>query len=231
MKSKCKYTIFLILFALILNCTGSGKSDDGTTAALLLLSDGKSEATTSTSISSGAIGSVTTTISSGIYTTSVNATSSTEWVYVSLKNGGNKVTSSDTWDLKIQRMNVGTYSGTSVTGGGNGGACTTGSTDFNATWIGTECNRSVDEQLISSGGGGAASFNASVNPVLASPLDSTTKPANSPWYNYSAEHVLTTRNFVYVVIGSDNTKYILKFLDYYSSAGTSGNPKFAWKKI
>lgn len=228
---KSKYIIYSLFFILLLNCAGKGKSDDGAAAALLLLSDGKSAAGTSSSISSGAIGSITTIVSSGVYTTSVNATSSTEWVYVSLKNGGAKVTSFDTWDLKFQRMNVGTYSGTSVTGGGNGGACTTGSTDFTAAWAGTECTRSVDEQLISSGGGGAASFNASVNPVLASPLDSTTKPANSPWYNYSSEHVLTTRNFVYIVTGSDNTKYILKFLDYYSSAGTSGNPKFTWKKI
>ncbi len=229
---KLKYLIVTFLLAQLFNCNGSGKSDDGNAAALLLLSDsGSKPVSSSASVSSGAVGSATTTVSSGVYTTSVNATSSIEWVYVSLKNGGAKVTSSDTWDLKFQRMNVGTYSGTSVTGGGNGGACTTGSTDFNATWTGTECTRSVDEQLISSGGGGAASFNASVNPILASPLDSTTKPANSPWYNYSSEHVLTTRNFAYIVIGSDNTKYILKFLDYYSSAGTSGNPKFTWKKI
>jgi len=211
------------------NCSGQEKADDGKAAALLLLLDKSNSPNTGTNTNTSA--SVTTTTNGSIFTTVVNATSNTEWTYVSLKSGGTKVSSSENWDLKFQRMNIGTYSGTSVSGGGNGGACTNGSTDFTASFTGTECSRSIDEQLISSGGGGAAPFNSSVNPLLSSPLDSNNKPSNSPWYNYSTEHILTTRGFIYIITGSDGSKYLMKIVDYYSSAGTSGNPKFTWKKI
>jgi hypothetical protein len=217
----------LVLFS---NCSGREKADDGKAAALLLLLDKSSNTNTGT-INANTSASVITTANGLVFTTVVNATSGTEWTYVSLKSGGTKVSSSENWDLKFQRMNIGTYSGTSVSGGGNGGACTNGSTDFTASFTGTECIRSIDEQLISSGGGGAASFNSSVNPILSSPLDSNNKPQNSPWYNYSTEHILTTRGFIYIITGSDGSKYILRIVDYYSSAGTSGNPKFTWKKI
>lgn len=225
---KSKYIVQFIFIVIILNCNEIKKADDGSIAAAALILTSSTQSSSSPTNNSNI---VTTTFNSGVYTTSVNAASSTEWIYLSLKNGGVKVDFSENWDLKFQRMNMGTFSGTSVTSGGSGGACTNGTTDFNITWTGNECIKTIDEKLISSGGGGTASFNASVNPILASPLDLSTRPATSPWYNYSSERILTSRNFVYIITGFDNSKYTLKITDYYSSAGTSGYPKFIWKKI
>ncbi|MBE7411009.1 MAG: heme-binding protein HmuY [Leptospiraceae bacterium] len=219
-----KKSIFLILtLALaISNCTQK-KSSENPIVDFLILRSVESAATA---------GEVKTTLNNGVYTTTVNATSNSDWVYVSLKNNGVKAGSTDSWDLKLQRMNIGTYSGTSVSSGGIGGACTNGSTDFNATHTAGECTKSVDEVLISSViAGVVAAFNSRLNPFLSSPIDSTSKPANSPWYDYSGFHVITTRGFVYIITGSDGSKYILKISDYYNAAGTSGNPKFIWKKI
>ncbi|EMY71574.1 HmuY domain protein [Leptospira vanthielii serovar Holland str. Waz Holland = ATCC 700522] len=52
---------------------------------------------------------------------------------MNLKANAAIVGAGDVWDLRFKRYNIGTNSGTSGTG--NGGACSTGSTDFSATYV------------------------------------------------------------------------------------------------
>ncbi|MCG6154000.1 MULTISPECIES: HmuY family protein [Leptospira] len=192
----------------IINCNPEKTSDDGSSAAMLLL--------------------ITEAVSSTDGTT-INASSSTNWVYVNLKANASVVGSTDVWDLRFKRYNIGTNSGTS--GNGNGGACFTGSTDYLATFTGSECTKVVDVQLSSSGGGPISGSTESINPVISAPLDLDPMPAGyGTWYTYS-NTILTAKPNVYIITGENGSKYVLQMLDYYNAAGTSGYPKFRWRKL
>ncbi|MCW7492510.1 HmuY family protein [Leptospira sp. 2 VSF19] len=202
-------TIFIGSFLfLIINCIPEKSSDDGSSAAMLLL------VTEAVSASDG---------------TTINASSTTNWVYVNLKANASIVGSGDAWDMRFKRYNIGTNSGTS--GSGNGGACSTGSTDYLATYTGSECTKVVDVQLSSSGGGPISGSTESINPVISAPLDLDPMPAGyGTWYSYS-NTILTAKPNVYIITGENGAKYVLQMLDYYNAAGTSGYPKFRWRKL
>lgn len=214
------FCIFLIV--LFADCSMKPKAEDDSAALLFLLTGGNTNNLPCTATANA----VSTT---GSYTTTVNASSACAWIYLSLKSNGVAVDSSAQWDIAFKRYNVATNSGTS--GSGSGGACDSGSTNFAATYNGSECTAVVDVKLSSAGGGPVSASSESINPVLAAPLDlSPMPPGYGAWYTYS-NTILTAKTNVYIVTGSDGSKYALQMLDYYNAAGTSGYPKFQWKKL
>ncbi|TGL25663.1 heme-binding protein HmuY [Leptospira bourretii] len=214
------YFVFFNIF--LINCSMKPKAEDDSAALLFLLTGGNSN-NSSCSIPANAVNTT------GSYSTIVNASSACAWVYVSLKSEGVLVDSSAQWDLAFKRYNIETNSGTS--GSGSGGACDSGSTNFSATFNGSECTAVVDVKLSSAGGGPVSASSESINPVMAAPLDLTPMPAGyGTWYTY-ADTILTAKSKVYIVTGSEGSKYAIQMLDYYSVAGTSGYPKFRWKKL
>ncbi|GBF51028.1 hypothetical protein LPTSP4_25590 [Leptospira ryugenii] len=209
-----KTFLFFPFFVIsIIHCADSKKSS-GADAALLLLQPSVS----SSSNASGGI-SVETTYDGNFFTTTANASSSSEWVYVSLKSGGKKASSDIQWDIRFKRFVIGTNSGTSGTG--SGGSCSTNSTEIGSTSINqSSCTLVSDSQQTQTGDGGFGNASESASPSLFT------------WYNYDSNtHILSSKRLVYVLRGSDGTFYKLQMLDYYSSAGTSGYMKFIWKGL
>ncbi|MBM9590601.1 HmuY family protein [Leptospira sp. 201903075] len=221
-----KHFSFAILLIILFfnNCSLKKEGDGDSSVALLLLAGGvEGGSIPCTALPANAVNTT------GTYTTTVNATSSCVWVYVSLKSNGVKVESTSQWDIALKRYNIQTNSGTS--GSGSGGACKSGSTNFASAFTGAECTPVVDVRLSSAGGGPVTSSSESINPVMAAPLDLTPMPAGyGAWYTYS-NTILTAKTDVYIITGSDGSKYAIQMLDYYSAAGTSGTPKFQWKKL
>lgn len=83
---------------------------------------------------------------------------------------------------------------------------------LNSGGIQVDTNQSQD-------GAGFADVNDSASPVLFN------------WYTYN-NTILTAKNNVYVIRDSNGTSFFkLQMLDYYSSSGTSGYPKFRWAKL
>jgi len=83
---------------------------------------------------------------------------------------------------------------------------------LNSGGIQVDTNQSQD-------GAGFADVNDSASPVLFN------------WYTYN-NTILTAKNNVYVIRDSKGTSFFkLQMLDYYSSSGTSGYPKFRWAKL
>ncbi len=212
-----KLYILQIVFVLVFNCVGEKKASDDTLASALLLVLPASAGSTNASTSSS--GSVETTLTSGVYTTVANASSTSEWVYVSLKEGGKKADSSTQWDIRFKRFVVSTNSGTS--GAGSGGSCDTTKTNLSDASINvSSCTIVVDSIQSQTGDGGFGNASDSASPSMFS------------WYNYDGNtHLLSTKRLVYLVRGSEGTNYLLQILDYYSSAGTSGYMKFNWKTL
>ncbi|PKA00720.1 heme-binding protein HmuY [Leptospira levettii] len=216
------YSILLIISSFQIQCSMKPKTEDNSQALLLLLN----ESSTSSNCSSVPTNAV---VTSGSFTTSANASSNCNWVYVSLKRNGVLSDVNSQWDLAFKRYNVATNSGTS--GSGSGGACDSGQTNFSNTFNGSECTAVVDLKLSSSGGGPVSASSESINPTMAAPLDLSPMPSGyGTWYSYS-NGILTARTKVFIVTGSDGAKYAVQFLDYYNAAGTSGFPKFQWKKL
>ena len=212
-----KFIFFLSIIILCgLNCIGEKKASEDTLAStILLILPAFSDSANSVTSSSGA---VDTTQSSGIYTTVANASSTSEWVYVSLKESGKKATASSQWDIRFKRYVIGTNSGTS--GSGSGGSCDTTKTNLLDHSINTStCPLVSDSSQSQSGEGGFGTANESASPSMIF------------WYSYDGiSHLLRTKNLVYLVRGNDGAIYSLQMLDYYSSAGTSGYMKFTWKR-
>jgi hypothetical protein len=212
-----KFSILIICSCVLTVCSPTGKASDDAVASALILLDPNVRGTSNTATTSA--GTVETSVSNGVYATVANASSSSEWVYVSLKEGGKKAGSSSQWDLRFKRFVIGTNSGTS--GSGNGGSCDTTKTDLSdASITSSICTIAVDSTQSQTSDGGFGSANDSASPSMF------------VWYNYDGTtHLLKTKNLVYLIRGSEGTYYRLQMLDYYSSAGTSGYMKFSWKSL
>jgi len=209
-----KYIFFMIGLLFFVSCE-SKKPNESSAAALLILEGGFGLG------GDTALNKVTTKEDSpGVFLTTVNATSTRNWVFVNLNGSGIQVLEADSWDLRFRRFLIGTNSGTS--GSGSGAACKTGLTNFNAVTIVTTCSTSFQVDSIQSqtgGGGGAGDVNDSANPEMFE------------WYSYN-NTILTAKSEVYIVRGKDGTKkYKVQMTDYYSMAGTSGYPTFRWAKL
>lgn len=221
-----RFTAFFIYILLVIssfNCSTKPKTEDNSAVLLFLLSGENPSTLPCTNVPANAVNTM------GAFTTEVNASSACAWVYVSLKSNGILSDVTRQWDVAFKRYNVATNSGTS--GSGSGGACDSGQTNFSNSFNGSECSALVDVRLSSSGGGPVSASSESISPVMAAPLDLSPMPSGyGAWYSYS-NGILTAKSKVYIITGSDGSKYALQFLDYYNAAGTSGYPKFQWKKL
>lgn len=209
-----QYILIIFLSFFLMQCEQK-KQEDTAAAALLILEGGfgLGEDTALNKVS-------TKEESAGVFLTTVNATSSKNWVFVNLNGNGVQVLEADSWDMRFRRFLIGTNSGTS--GSGLGGACKTGITNFSSVTNATACSTSFQVDSVQSqtgGGGGAGDVNDSANPEMFE------------WYTYNST-ILTAKSEVYLVKGKDGTKkYKVQMTDYYSSAGTSGYPTFRWAKL
>lgn len=211
-------TFILILFVYDCNSKPDTSEEDAAVAFFLLSSEGNQTQNRNCNLRENNV------VTSGSPLTSeVNATSTRCWMLLSLNSGGIQVdTNSIDWDLRLRRFVIGTNSGSS--GPGQGGSCDTGLTDFASVTTGNRgncaslSNFQVDTNQ-SQDGAGFADVNDSASPVLFN------------WYTYN-NTILTAKNNVYVIRDSKGTSFFkLQMLDYYSSSGTSGYPKFRWAKL
>ncbi|WCL49118.1 HmuY family protein [Leptospira sp. GIMC2001] len=204
-----------IIILLLIQCSFEQKQEEDdalvSLVALDILSTSSNQSGEDT-----ALDKVTTTQeSSNVFVSNVNASSTKNWVFISLQSGGTQVLSTGAWDIRIRRFLIGTNSGTS--GSGSAGACDSGSVAFNSV-SSLNCTIQVDS-LQSQDGGGFADVNDSANPALFN------------WYSYN-NTILTAKNNVYLIRGTNGTSvFKLQMMDYYSSSGTSGYPKFRWSRI
>lgn len=216
----CNTIRAFILILLLLDCNSKPNTseEDAAVAFFLLSSESNQSQNGNCSIRENSV------ITSGSPLVSeVNATSTRCWMLFSLNSGGIQVDpNSINWDLRLRRFVIGTNSGSS--GSGQGGSCDTGLTDFANVTTGnrgncaTLSNFKVDSNQ-SQDGAGFSDVNDSASPVLFD------------WYTYN-NTILTAKNNVYVIRDSKGTSFFkLQMLDYYSSSGTSGYPKFRWAKL
>lgn len=150
----------------------------------------------------------------GSFTSEVDATDASVWVYFSLRDGA-EVTpelpeQSELWDLAFQRSNVKVNGGVSGSGGvtvsvasGSFESVTAPPADGYAADVASEADGSP-EYVFGAGDG---------------------------WYSYDpAAHRLSARETVFVV--STGGRYFkLQFSSYYDVAGTPGVPQFRWAPL
>ncbi|XDD51010.1 HmuY family protein [Leptospira sp. WS92.C1] len=210
MNLKTNRILFLFYITLFLQCGPEkpGNADSSLAFALLAPSENSDQ-----------ILEVTTVPEGSHFITTVKATSSFAWVYVDLGSGGIKSSENEAWDLRWKRFVGGTNGGTSGTG--TGGSCKTNSTNWADTFTFASCMIENDALQSQTGDGGFGSANESASPSIWG------------WYNYDANlHQLSSKNEIYLIRSFDSADfYVIQMLDYYSAAGTSGYPKFRWKKL
>lgn len=162
-----------------------------------------SDATATTGLTCTAGNVCTARASDGTYTTIVDSTSETAWMYVDFETGA-KVTPTDAWDLRFQRFHISSNSGVSGTGG---------------VAIAPIANTTF-AQVTSPPATGYLVDNADGN---GDNLPDYVFDQGDTWYDYNVTtHVLTPRANVYVVKTDGGSTLKLELTKYYDDAGTSG---------
>jgi hypothetical protein len=147
--------------------------------------------------------------SDGSYTTVVDATSETAWIYVDLETGA-RVADTDPWDLRFQRVHISANGGVSGAGGVE-------VAEVAATAFAQVTDAPADGYITD-----AADSNANGIPEYAFDQRGT-------WYDYNVTtHVLTPRPVVYVIKTDGGSTIKLEIKKYYDEAGTSGWFTFHW---
>lgn len=149
----------------------------------------------------------------GSTTTTVDASSESEWVYFSFAGGHVEPAapeSSSDWDLAFQRFTIRVNGG--VSGPGQVEIAFADGADFDAFtapadgWVTDEADGNDDgvpEYAFSVVGGG--------------------------WYDYNpSTHVLTAKDRVYAIRKAGGSVARLSIVDYYDEHGSSGHPSFRW---
>ena len=151
----------------------------------------------------------------GSYTTTVNATSSADWIGLDLDKGAQVSASDDTvWDLAFNRFNVRTRGG--VSGTGNVAVAVLTETDFAAV-----TQAPADGYVADSEDG----------PDRGEDPDSAFQQGDG-WYAYDmTTHALTARRNVYVVRSDAGDYFKVAMQSYYDDAGTPGMLSFRWAKV
>jgi hypothetical protein len=184
----------VVLFFSMLAALGSGGgcSEDLAPAGTDAGADGAVASTHVTTVNNG----------DGSFTTSVDATSMTEWIGFDFQTRAEAAA----YDLAFRRFEVKLDGGTSGTGGVEIAAVP--GADFAAV------TRAP-----------AAGFTTDTAEALAF-------AAGDGWYAYDpATHVLAARPIVYVVRSTEGAYFKLAFAGYYDAAGTSGHPSFRWAPV
>jgi hypothetical protein len=147
----------------------------------------------------------------GSTTTTVDASSMSDWIYLDLDAGAEVDADDATWDLAFQRFLIIVDGGVS----GDGGV----------------------EVAILDGGDFAGMTAAPADGWITDAADGDDEGeepdlALGGWYAYDpATHVLSPNDLVYVVRSNDGAYAKLQMLDYYDDAGTSGFPRFQWAPV
>jgi hypothetical protein len=185
----------LVLFASMLVALGGACSED--------LAPAGGDAGTSGDDGAAAPGHVTTTPNAdGSFTTSIDATSMTEWIGFDFASRAEAAVG----DLAFKRFEVELDGGVSGTGGVEIAALP--GADF------ATVTRAP-----------AAGYTSDTAEALAF-------SAGDGWYAYDpATHVLSARAIVYVVRSSEGAYFKLAFASYYDAAGTPGHPSFRWAAV
>ncbi|WP_426749304.1 HmuY family protein [Myxococcus sp. Y35] len=151
----------------------------------------------------------------GSYTTTVNATSSAEWIGLDLDEGAQVSATEDAvWDLAFMRFNVRTRGG--VSGTGDVAVAVLTETDF--------------EQVTQAPADGYVA-DAEDGPDRGEDPDSAFQMGDG-WYAYDmTTHALTARRNVYVVRSDAGDYFKVAMQSYYDDAGTPGMLSFRWAKV
>jgi hypothetical protein len=149
----------------------------------------------------------------GSYTTLVDATTATDWVYGDFETGS-EVALTAPWDLRFQRFHIST----------NGGASGTGGVEV------ARVNGQSFAQLTSPPTEGWVSDapdgdDANTEPEYAFDQD-------GGWYEYDPmTHVLTPKPLVWVVKTAGTAMIKLEITSYYDDAGTAGRLTLHWRPL
>jgi hypothetical protein len=150
--------------------------------------------------------------SDGTYTTIVDSTSMTDWVYADFETG-TAVADTAAWDLRFQRFDISSNSGVSGSGGVQVAALT--NTTFAAV-----TSAPADGYLVD-----AADGNGDGMPDYAF-------EQGDGWYDYDpTTHVLTPKPIVWVVKTDGGATLKLEIVKYYDDAGTSGWFTLHWNSL
>jgi hypothetical protein len=139
----------------------------------------------------------------GTYTTIVDSTSMTDWIYADLETG-REVATTAAWDLRFQRFHISTNGGVSGAGGVEVAAITGAA--FAAVTAAPAGGYVSD----------AADGNGDGTPDYAF-------ERGDGWYDYDpTTHALTPRPVVWVIKTAGGSTLKLEIVKYYDTAGTSG---------
>ena len=160
----------------------------------------------------GDAGDLVTTVDNGdgTFTSSVDATSYDDWVYVSLASGAQvspaDPLSSYDWDIAFRRYEI-------IVNGGISGIG-----EVTAMWLDYET------------WGYAVPYEGAI-PPFGWTTDSDDAFVMGDWYDYDfLFHTLSPKPGIYLVDGISDV-YALEFLDYYDDAGDSGVPSYLWHVV
>ncbi len=169
------------------------------------------------SVLSGEIGHVDN--GDGTTTTTVNATSHEDWIYLQFSSKAQTTPSgpedSQEWDVAFRRFDLMLNGGVSGTGGMQ--VIVLPGQDFDALTEAPAGTYGTDEVDGDDDDSDPDLFFAS---------------EEGGWYDYDVStHVLTPKEQVYVIRSSGGEYFKLRFLTYYDEAGTSGYLQFQWGEI
>jgi hypothetical protein len=154
----------------------------------------------------------------GVFVTTVDAADGGAWVYFAFATGAEveltDAHASSTWDLGFQRFKITSNGG--VSGSGGAGVLAVEATAFEALERAPVGEYAVDL---------ADGDDANTDPDLA--FDN-----GVAWYDYDAStHVLSPRDVVFVVRGSEARYFKTEIQSYYDTAGSAGHLAFRWAEL
>ena len=142
--------------------------------------------------------------------TQMDATDDERWIYFDLDTGAKVDSEDETWDLAFMRFNIQVNGG--VSGEGGVEVAYTDGTQLEDDPMPPDEGWFSDQE--DSDGDGVLNY------------------AFADWYDYDVmTHILTPKERVWFVIGTEGDVYALQIVDYYDEFGTSGYPTFQWKKM
>lgn len=145
----------------------------------------------------------------GTYTTTVDATSMTEWTHADFESG-TEAMSAGPWDLRFQRFHISSNGG--VTGSAGVAVAPITGTTFDAVTAAPATGYLTD----------AADSNGDGKPEYAF-------EQGDGWYDYNQDtHVITAKPIIWVLKTGAGATLKLEITKYYDPAGTSGVLTLHW---
>jgi hypothetical protein len=172
----------------------------------------------------------TVSIGSGIYETSIDATSYSEWAYYDFETPDQIFVASPatnySWDIAFQRFMVKLNGGASGNAGVN--LVALNADNFSGrNQAPSPFNPAMSD--VTDAGDTNDACRPTTSGVLFAFLNSLQSP-NACWFSYSIG-VLTPRDITYILKSTQARYYKIRIMSYYSSTGTSGKLKFQWGEV